>query len=155
MQADVQGFACGDEIWAAKMAEWISGTKSLESMARGTEIWIFRNETREVVGFGAIGLTSWPWPGPGQPPEQVCIIPAMAVQTSFQKRGYSRRILRFLIRRALNYLRFALVLYVHPENSKAIALYESEGFAMLPDKFKGNCKMALILEPSTPPNQQD
>lgn len=152
IQATVQNFSCGDEDWSIKMSEWISGTPCIMSMNRGTEVWLFSNDAGTIVGFGSVGVTDWPWPEPGCPKEKICIIPAMAVHKAFQGNGYSRRIIRFLVGRAITYRLFGLALYVNPQNEAAIELYRSENFAMLPDTYKGNCKMVLILEGIEPAN---
>lgn len=53
-QARLVGFSCGDEPWSKHVAEWILGSDVLDSMKRGTRVWLFETGSAEVVGFELI-----------------------------------------------------------------------------------------------------
>jgi hypothetical protein len=53
------GFSCGDEPWSRHVTEWILGSDVLDSMKRGTRVWLFETEGGEVVGFGSLGTSQW------------------------------------------------------------------------------------------------
>ncbi|MFO0912662.1 MAG: hypothetical protein U0795_06880 [Pirellulales bacterium] len=40
-QTRLAGFSCGDEPWSEHVTEWIRGSDVLESMKRGTRVWLF------------------------------------------------------------------------------------------------------------------
>lgn len=148
-QPDVQEFECGTTEVSRDMADWITGPRCLVSMARGTEIWLFRNDAGNLIGFGSVGRTKWSWPEPGCPSEDVAIIPAFALQSPYQgmpsdadkENKYACRIMRFLIERARTMNVPRVVLYVHPSNKAAISLYTYLLFDFLADLHKGNAKM--------------
>ena len=56
-QARLVGFSCGDEPWSKHVTEWIVGSDVLESMKRGTRVWLFETAQAEVVGFGSVGTS--------------------------------------------------------------------------------------------------
>jgi hypothetical protein len=58
-QARLAGFSCGEELWSRHVTEWILGSDVLESMERGTRVWLFETEQGDVVGFGSIGPSIW------------------------------------------------------------------------------------------------
>jgi hypothetical protein len=63
-QARLGGFSCGDEPWSKHVTEWILGSDVLDSMKRGTRVWLFETAQGEVVGFGSVGTSEWRWPPP-------------------------------------------------------------------------------------------
>lgn len=63
-QARLAGVSCGDEPWSKHVTEWIRGSDVLDSMQRGTRVWLFETDHGEVVGFGSIGTSTWRWPPP-------------------------------------------------------------------------------------------
>ncbi len=154
MQPEVQSFDCGTSDEALDMADWIKGPRCVASMAtRKTEVWLFRTEIGDLVGFGSIGKTNWPWPEPNSPLAEASIIPAIAVESRFKRQPpglarneqYSGRMILFLIARARTQGTPRLVLYVRPDNTSAISLYDFVGFKPLPDIQRGNMKMFLDL----------
>lgn len=78
-QARLAGFSCGDATWARHVAEWIRGSDVLDSIRRGTKVWLFETAEREIVGFGSLGLTRWRWPPPDGTPAKVLLIPMLGL----------------------------------------------------------------------------
>jgi len=153
----VERFHCGDSDSAAAMAGWITGDGCLESIRRGTEVWLFLSDDGRLIGFGSLGVTCWPWPSPADRKERVSIIPALAVSSEFQGRRevadgdtYALRILKFLIQKAKHLGPAWLVLYVAKKNAAALKLYARLGFVCLPDSYKGNRKLFLDLADESP-----
>lgn len=97
------------------MTEWILGSDVLESIKRGTQVWLFETAQAEVVGFGSIGASIW---------------------------RYSRQLMSHLIAEAERVARtwsgdadtrpVWLVLMVHQDNARAIHFYEHCGFELIP-----------------------
>ena len=83
-QARLAGFTCGDEAWSRHAAEWIRGSDVLDSIAKGTKVWLFENAGGEIVGFGSVGRTRWRWPLPDGSYTSILLIPMLGLRTSFQ-----------------------------------------------------------------------
>jgi hypothetical protein len=86
---EIQGFACGDARWDREVADWIksrSGDNSvLEDIQQfGTEVWLYRTESRELVGFASLGHNNWHIPMPRGPRRLINLIPFIGVQQRFQ-----------------------------------------------------------------------
>ncbi|MFO1023139.1 MAG: GNAT family N-acetyltransferase [Planctomycetales bacterium] len=150
-QNSLQDFECGSQTYAVQMANWIKGEKCLDSIQnRQTSVWLFYSD-EEFVGFGSLGPTNWRMPTQKDPPIPVTIIPALAVDTKFQGRvcstgnTYSHDILHFLLERAQETKVSRVVLYVHEDNAKAIALYKKFGFHALQDKYHNCIKMFVEI----------
>ncbi len=58
-QARMVGFSCGDELWSRHVSEWILGSDVVDSMKKGTRVWLFETAAREIIGFGSIGTSKW------------------------------------------------------------------------------------------------
>ena len=145
-------FECGQEIWAADMADWIKGPRVRASIAsRGTLVRLYLETQSKVVGFGSYGPAEWAFPEPHDPKLAVTIIPAMAVASEFQKlrlpdgRKLSEAILSDLIAAAQALSPEVLVLTVHKDNVKAQRLYVNAGFQFLKAKRGENLRMFLNL----------
>jgi hypothetical protein len=50
-QAGLVSFSCGDEVWTRHVAEWIRSSDVLDSMQRGTKVWLFETPEGEIVGM--------------------------------------------------------------------------------------------------------
>jgi ribosomal protein S18 acetylase RimI-like enzyme len=120
----VQDFKCGDDTWAKHSAEWIKSNaiKSIRRF-RTNRVWLYLDTQQNVVGFGSLGETTWPWPLPDGPRTSLAYIPQMAVHSDFQKQPvgvgetkYCKQILRDLIAKAMLLGPDKLVLHVHPDN---------------------------------------
>ena len=131
-RALIVGFDCGDDSYQKELAEWIAGTDVEESLAKGTKVFLYRDDKGDVVGYGSIGETRRPWP-PGQKKtsDKFSIIPAVAIKRAYwgepkggaRESRYSSQIMNDLIARARMLGHKVLLLYVHPDNVAAIALY--------------------------------
>ena len=153
---DVQDFSCGNEPWQVEVAEWIKGESkdnALTRMAGGTEVWLYRNAGREVVGYGSLGKTEWRWPPPKGPWEVVSIVPYFGVQTRFQGEPkdaprdarFAYQILRDLVAKAACQGTRILGLFVDEDNKRAINFYEHVGFMTLTVGGKKYLRMYLYL----------
>lgn len=146
------GFSCGDEPWSRHVAEWIRGSDVLDSMKRGTRVWLFETEQGEVVGFGSVGTSEWQWPPPRGSKTTVVLIPMLGIDIRFQGMPpdptwrYSRQIMAHLIAEGQRVAREWtgapqkkpqwLVLRVHQENTRAIRFYETCGYELIPDALR-------------------
>ena len=83
-QARLAGFSCGDEAWARHVTEWVLGSDVLESMKRGTRVWLFENAAGDVVGFGSIGTSVWRWPPPDGARTTIVLIPMLGLDARFR-----------------------------------------------------------------------
>ncbi len=61
---DLVGFSCGDSTQGKFCTQWILGSDVIDSMKRGTRVWLFRNHQGDVVGYGSLGIVRWRWPLP-------------------------------------------------------------------------------------------
>ena len=133
-------FDCGGEVWQREMTDWIKGGPDgvLEHQAQGGEVWLYATDAREVVGFGALGVSNWRWPTNKDRPRRVSIITALGVDRRYHgqppgppEQRYASQILRDLIHEASQHREREplLGLFVHPENGRAIRFYERAGFA--------------------------
>jgi ribosomal protein S18 acetylase RimI-like enzyme len=159
--ARLAGFACGDEAWSRSAAEWIRGSDVLDSMKKGTKVWLFENAGGEIVGFGSVGPARWRWPLPDGAYSQLVMIPMLGVAARFQGQPpdpewrYARQIISHLISVAMEMSRGAavqpgssidwLVLLVHRDNRRAIKFYENCGFELIPDVVRSNNHLVMKL----------
>jgi hypothetical protein len=102
-QARLVGFSCGDELWSKHVAEWILGSDVLDSMKRGTRVWLFETAAGDVVGFGSIGMSEWRWPPPNGDKATIVLIPMLGIDARFRGEPpdpdwrYSRQIMSHLV----------------------------------------------------------
>ena len=139
-QVRLVGFSCGEEPWSRHVAEWILGSDVFESMKRGTRVWLFETEAREIVGFGSIGTSRWKWPLPDGAYTKIVLLPMLGIaepfigQPSDPEWRYSLQIIEHLIAEArqlthdwpdgaVDKLKW-LALTVHRDNARAIRFYE-------------------------------
>ncbi len=148
-QARLVGFSCGDEPWSQHVTEWILGSDAIESMRRGTRVWLFETAQTEIVGFGSVGTSTWRWPPPQGERATVVLIPMLGIDARFRGQPpdpdwrYSRQIMSHLIAEGQRVVRewsgdadlkpSWLVLMVHQDNARAIQFYEQCGFELIPD----------------------
>jgi len=133
----VRDFSCGSEYWATAASDWIRGERVVNSMARGTRVWLYKLSSSDLVGFGSLGRTGWKV----LPREKLAFIPQLAIQTAFQGRKpsdappeerFAHQIMKHLLGEASKQPDVSfVVLEVHQENSKAISLYQQYDFVML------------------------
>lgn len=131
----VQNFYCGDEPWEREVSDWIKGQGVLDDMQRG-EVWLYRTETDILVGFGSLSEPGWSYPNRNDPKPN--LIPMLGIQRQFwghplnslPEERYSWQIMDDIVEEAAKHKERApvIVLYVHPDNSRAIRFYNSYGF---------------------------
>jgi len=133
---EVRDFDCGDEPYQQGLADWLLDD-AIPALARGTKVWLYANQSNEVVGYGSLGLTRWKYPEGDSPKNGLVIIPAVAVRRVFWRKPegaaddrYSSQIMQHLLAEATAWPGSlpAIGLFVHPENHAAIKLYERFGF---------------------------
>src|SRR5947209_7022351 len=133
---EVKAFDCGDEQYQIELAQWLQ-RHALPAAARGTKVWLYADETDDVIGYGSLGQTRWHYPDPGSPKTKLVIVPAVAVQRAYWGKPegppedrYSSQIMRHLLAEALAWPGSlpAMGLFVHPDNLAAIKLYLRFGF---------------------------
>ena len=106
-QARLAGFSCGGEAWSRHVAQWIRGSDVLDSMKKGTKVWLFENADSEIVGFGSLGRTRWRWPLPDGSDTSILLIPMLGLGTRFQGQPpdpdwrFARQIMSHLLNKAL------------------------------------------------------
>jgi ribosomal protein S18 acetylase RimI-like enzyme len=146
--SEVQEFHCGDDEWALDLADWLRDPRSdvdadtaLAALADedlNCQVWVWRNETGAIVGFGSLGDTDGRVPNPNKGPRiPITIIPALAVHADHQGKGYGLAILEELLDLASQRAdeRPFVILMVHVDNRAAQALYRRMGFANLGKPF--------------------
>ncbi|WDQ17447.1 GNAT family N-acetyltransferase [Rhodopirellula sp. P2] len=149
-QVDLVGFSCGDTKHGRYCTEWILGPDSMESIANyGTKVWLFRNATGQVVGYGSVGTVRWRWPLPDGSYTSLLYIPMLGIDQRFQGQPpdaqwrYSRQIMNHLISEAngLNRKREKpaeyLLLLVDRTNEAAVKLYARFDFELIPVVTRG------------------
>ena len=148
-QKELVGFSCGDSVVAGTCNEWIKGADVLESMSRGTHVWLYRNSKDAIVGFGSVGRCRWRWPLPDGDHTNLVLVPMLGIDERFQGQPpdkewrYSRQIMDHLIYEAREIASAArkpiewLLLLVHPNNERAVKLYEAFDFEVIPDVTRG------------------
>lgn len=167
-QVRLAGFSCGDAIWSRHVAEWIRGSDVLDSMKKGTRVWLFETGEGEIVGFGSIGTTRWRWPPPDGSYTTIVLIPMLGLDVRFQGQPpdpdwkYARQIMSHLIAEAQQLVQAWpgapeakpqwFVLLVHRDNARAIRFYEKCGFELIPGVVRRNDHVVMKLwlgEPTT------
>jgi hypothetical protein len=102
-QARLVGFSCGDEPWSRHVTEWILGSDVLDSMKRGTRVWLFETEQGETVGFASIGTSEWRWPPPKGSKTTIVLVPMLGIDIRYRGKPpepewrYSRQLMSHLI----------------------------------------------------------
>lgn len=127
----IRQFSCGSLPRDVEINEFLR-FEAVESVESGAvEVWIYFDETGEVVGFSSLGKTEWRYPKPNSDRVPLQIIPNLAIATSHQGNGYSSVMLDDTIAAAIELrdrVSELLGLFVHVENGKAIRLYLSRHF---------------------------
>ncbi len=149
-QKELVGFSCGDSVVAKTCDEWIKGADVLGSMTRWkTLVWLYRNTAEQIVGFGSVGKCRWQWPLPDGEHTNLVLIPMLGIDAQFQGEPpdkewrYSHQIMNHLMFEAHQIAAAAskpiewLLLLVHPDNQRAIKLYEAFDFEVIPNVTRG------------------
>ena len=135
----VKDFHCGDEFWDREVSDWIKSPagaiKYMVHRTRPCSVWLHIDDNDSIVGFSSLAESNWK----GHP--KLSIIPNVAVATEFQGRGHFREIMEHCVDEALAAHREMgrirmLGLFVHPENVKAIQIYQERfGFEMFTQSY--------------------
>jgi ribosomal protein S18 acetylase RimI-like enzyme len=158
-RARLVGFSCGDEPWSKHVSEWILGSDVLDSMKRGTRVWLFETAEGDIVGFGSVGTSQWRWPPPDGARTTIVLLPMLGIDVRY--RGlppdpawrYSRQMMAHLVAEGQRIAREWsgeaekkpqwLVLMVHRENARAIRFYEQCGFELIPNVVRRNDHLVM------------
>ena len=160
-QARLVGFSCGEEKWSQHFSEWILGSDVVESMKKGTRVWLFETAQSEVVGFGAIGKTRWQWPPPKGARATLVIIPMLGLDARFHGQPpdpawrSSRQMMSHLFAEGQRLVHEWpgnlterpqwMVLLVHQDNRRAIWFYEQCGFELIPNVVRRNDHLIMKI----------
>jgi ribosomal protein S18 acetylase RimI-like enzyme len=155
------GFSCGDEVWSRCANLWIQGSDVLDSVKRGTKVWLFENDVGQTIGFGSVGPARWRWPLPDGSYTQLVIIPMLGLDARFRGQPpdpewrYSRQMMSYLINSATVMSQEMaaksgtpvdwLVMLVHRDNGRAIKFYQDCGFVQIPDVVRYNDQIVMKL----------
>jgi hypothetical protein len=146
-RAELLHLNCGEEPWSRAATEWMLGSDVWESIEkRNTQVWLYRNDSDVIVGFGSLGLTRRRWPPPAGGYSNLLIIPMLGIDHRFHgqppdpRHRYSNQIVSHLRHEAIQLFELhqkvgrstlpLLTLFVHRENIRAIRLYEKFGFSV-------------------------
>ena len=159
-QPRLVNFSCGDAVWARHVAEWIRGSDVLDSIKKGTKVWLFETADDEIVGFGSVGPARWRWPPPDGSYTRLLLVPMLGLDIRFQGQPpnpelrFARQIMSHIISEAHAISQEAgksgkpidwLVLLVHRENQRAIRFYEKCGFEQIPNVVRDNDHLVMKL----------
>ena len=79
---EVEHFRCGGSMCGLNAAKWLKGNPSvteecaLSVMEKfGTDVWLYKTEEGELVGFASLGPARWRLPNSDSPRKDVSIIP--------------------------------------------------------------------------------
>lgn len=150
--SEVSGFYCGGEQWEKAQAEWIA-KHALPRIEKGdTEVWLYYNSQKELVGYGSLGKTRRRFPGPDDEYVNLCLLPSLAIKSEFQgkpdtKPRYSHQIIIDLIEKAREKQKYdTLTLDVHQDNQRAIRFYKKYDFLIWGDVHRDHLKMYHRLD---------
>jgi ribosomal protein S18 acetylase RimI-like enzyme len=144
----------GDDEWTREIGVWITGAEAIEASEKpGTEIWLYYLRDR-CVGYGVLGASSWRYPPPNGDRQDVTIIPMLGLLPECQgkpdgaapEERYSSQLLSDLLSRATDRKPKVAVLFVHPDNARAIGLYQRFGFENFGLGNNGYIRMGLKLK---------
>lgn len=145
------GLHCGNSAWARASAEWIKGSEAVDSIAKHqTKVWVFRNASDEIVGFGSLNATGWKrWPPPDGSRSRLLYIPQIGIDSRFHGQPddpewrfsnqimdhliYEARMLALEIRDSKPPSKHVelLFLHVHKDNVAAQKVYKRHDFQSL------------------------
>ena len=149
---EVEHFHCGDTLCGINAAKWLKGNPSvtkdcgLSAMEKfGTDVWLYKTDERELVGFASLGPNKWHVPNSDSPRKRVSVIPWLGIEPRFRQKPegapieerYASLILDDLIAEAESHEdrdRF-ICLCVHRANIGAIKLYKRFGFWTMKDPY--------------------
>lgn len=151
----VSGLSFGRDEPGIAAAEWIQdGTfqSVRRELNRGTQVWLYRNATGAVVGFGSLGTIRWDFGGEYR---KIQFIPMLGIVAGHQglpkpdsgTPKYCHQLIAHLIAEAQVRASESsyLGLSVRPDNRRAIRLYERAGFVDVETENKRTKHMLVRL----------
>lgn len=135
----VREFDCGSEPFEQELAGWIRehALQEIKHTKGKTQVWLYFTAAKELVGYGSLGTTRWPYPDAGSGRLTLAIIPNVAIQKIFQgkpdgppQNRYSTLMVEHLVSEAIALPKDQplIGLFVHPDNQRAIKFYERMNF---------------------------
>lgn len=136
---DFSNASFGGESYQMELNDWLKNeSESFLKNGKGI-LWGFFNQDQVLIGFAAFGLDHWHFPDGTK--VLLHLIHTLAIETKFQGKPenterrckYSRQLMGHLIKEAErnNLITDVLGLLVHPQNFRAIRLYQEHGFVDL------------------------
>jgi GNAT superfamily N-acetyltransferase len=164
-RAELVHLNCGNEPWSRAATEWLLGSEVWDSIQKhGTRVWLYRNDSDAIVGFGSLGMTRRKWPPLSDDYLNLLIIPMLGVDHRFHGQPpdprfrYANQIVGHLRFEAIQLIDShgkagrstlpLLSLYVHRENRRAIRLYERFGFVAEPSAARGDLHLMIQRLPT-------
>lgn len=160
-QVRLAGFSCGDEEWSKLVTEWVLGSDVLDSLKRGSRVWLFETEAGAIIGFGSVGTSVWRWPPPDGAKTTIVLIPMLGIDARYRGRPtdpewrYSRQVMAHLISEGEQINRNWtgntserpewLALMVRRDNARAIKLYEQFGFELISGVVRRNNHVVMKM----------
>jgi len=140
----------GTDRYGELVTEWLLGSDVLDSMQRGTKVWLFETEEGQVAGIGSLGPCRRRWPPPHGNHKNLLLIPMLAVAQPFRedKRPHearvSTRIFQHILAEAEELIASRktddrspllprLLVYVHEANDRALRFWQRIGFQTIPN----------------------
>ena len=140
----------GTDRYGELVAEWLLGSDVLDSMQRGTKVWLFETEDGQVAGIGSLGPCRRRWPPPHGDHKNLLLIPMLAVAQPFRedKRPHEARVSTRIFQHILaeaeeliasrktddrSSLLPRLLVYVHEANDRALRFWQRIGFQTIPN----------------------
>lgn len=152
----------GTDRYGELVTEWLLGSDVLDSMQRGTKVWLFETEDGQVAGIGSLGTCRRRWPPPHGHHKNLLLIPMLAVAQPFRedKRPHearvSTRIFQHILAKAEELIASRktddrssllprLLVYVHEANDRALRFWQRIGFQTIPNARHHNDHLILQL----------
>ena len=140
----------GTDRYGELVTEWLLGSDVLDSMQRGTKVWLFETEDGQVAGIGSLGPCRRRWPPPHGDHKNLLLIPMFAVAQPFRedKRPHEARVSTRIFQHILaeaeeliasrktddrSSLLPRLLVYVHEANDRALRFWQRIGFQTIPN----------------------
>ena len=140
----------GTDRYGELVTEWLLGSDVLDSIQRGTKVWLFETEDGQVAGIGSLGPCRRRWPPPHGDHKNLLLIPMFAVAQPFRedKRPHEARVSTRIFQHILaeaeeliasrktddrSSLLPRLLVYVHEANDRALRFWQRIGFQTIPN----------------------
>jgi ribosomal protein S18 acetylase RimI-like enzyme len=140
---EIKGFDCGPERWNVEVATWIKSPDGDNSVLVdmkqwNTEVWLYRTDGGELIGYASLGKNQWSLPPPKGPKNWINYIPFIGVHKKLHGEPkdaarddkFAYQILDDVIEYAATRtdVKPYIGLSVDRDNRRAIKFYENRGF---------------------------